>query len=79
MTHVPFWRSLTFCACVLFAAPAWGEEEEDTPARPVVSAAEEASSVDAGSAVSRAGARALVDGGRYEEAVVMLGTASSGR
>ena len=72
MTHRPLWRALAFCACLMIAAPAWGGDEDGSSASVAV-AAEEAPSADAGGAVSRAGAKALVDAGRYEEAVMMLG------
>ena len=72
MTQLPLRRSLAFCVCLLLAAPAWGGED-DGPARTLGTAAEEAASASAGSAANRAEAKALVDGGRFEDAVVMLG------
>ena len=75
MTHLSLCRVLAVCACLLLAAPAWGGDE-DSPAPVQGSATDEAAAeagAGAGAAASRAEARALVDAGRYEEALAVFG------
>ena len=72
MTPLPLWRALAFSVCLLLAAPAWGGDEDGT-ALSVPTVGEDVPGAGAGSATSRAEARALVEAGRYEEAVAMLG------
>ena len=60
MPLVPLCRLLTLCACFMLAAPAWGAEEQSAPA----------SSPQVGSV---ADARALIDVGRFTEALAVLG------
>ena len=67
-------RTLAAAVFFMLAAPAFGAE--DAPVRPVATAADESAGEAAtgeGAAASRAEAKALVDAGRYEEAVVILG------
>ena len=68
-------RTLAAGAFILLAAPAWGGDE-DSPAPVQGSADDEAAAeaaAGAGAAASRAEARALVDAGRYEEALAVFG------
>ena len=60
MPLVPLCRLLTLCACFMLAAPAWGAEEQSAPA----------SSPQVGSV---ADARALIDVGRFVDALAVLG------
>ena len=65
-------RALAAGAFILLAAPTWGADENDpAPGTADKAAAETASG--AGAAASRAEGRALVDAGRYEEALPILG------
>ena len=58
MTHRPFCYALAVAACLLFAVPAWGAEEEPAPSSTP--------------AAGQADARALVDAGRFAEALALL-------
>ena len=82
MTNRPFWRALSFCACLLLALPAWSAVADDTrlePAQPFSlagaaageTAGEDTLAVSAGAA--RAEAKALIDRGRFAEAMNLLG------
>ena len=58
MRHRPFRYALAVAACLLFALPAWGAEEEPAPSSTP--------------AAGQADARALIDGGRFADALALL-------
>ena len=62
MKSFPYWHALAAAACLLLAVPAWGAE--DAPATPPPAPVEEAAGI--------GDAQVLVDGGRFEEAIVAL-------
>ena len=67
MTLTPLCRALAIVACLMLAVPAWGATDEpaDAPAGgPALSSASELTGL--------AAARALVDAGRFEEALAIL-------
>ena len=70
MTHRPLCGALALCACLVLAAPAWGAEEEPAPLPP---SAPEADAAAASAAAARAEAKALLEAGRFGEAVTILG------
>ena len=72
MTHRPLCRTLAVCACLLLALPAWGATEDET-APP---SASDAVSDDAGDVAE---AQALIDAGRFMEAVAILGPLVQGQ
>ena len=83
MTHRPLCRALAFCACVLFAFPVWSAVEDDdaqvepsqTPSK-ISAAAGEATGEDTvavSAGAARAEAKALIDRGRFAEAMNLLG------
>ena len=67
MKHTTFCRVLGFAVCLLFAAPAWSAEEEAVPLQPDSPETNAASAAEVQTA-----ARALLEGGRFEEAIVVL-------
>ena len=62
MKSLPYWRVLAAAACLLSAVPAWGAE--DVPAPPLPALVKDAADI--------GDIQALVDGGRFEEAIVIL-------
>ena len=66
-----FFRALAVCTCLLLALPAWGADDETAPL-----SAPDAVSDDAG---SLAEAQALMDAGRFMEAVAILGPLLQGQ
>ena len=71
-------RVLAVCACLLLALPAWGATEDET-APPSAAAGADAGDAAANDAGSVAEAEALMDGGRFMEAVAILGPLVQGR
>ena len=72
MTHRPLCRAVAVCACLLLALPAWGATEDET-------APPSAADVTANDAGRVAEAEALMDAGRFMEAVAILGPLVQGR
>ena len=63
MRFIPFLGALAVCVCLLPALPAWGATGESAPPAPV----------DTPAAGSPAEARALIESGRFAEALTILG------
>ena len=63
MKSLPYRCALAAAVCLLLALPAWGAEE-DAPAPPPPAPVEDAAGI--------GDAQALIDGGRFEEAIVVL-------
>ena len=63
MKHFSYCRALAVAACLLFALPAWGADDATDPL---------SASTEDGAAAEAVDVQALIDGGRYEEAIVAL-------
>ena len=76
MTPFPFCLALALAACLLFPLHAWGTEDEQVPTPPVAPVADDASeAAEAGGASvspDQAAAKALIDDGQFEQALVLL-------
>ncbi len=64
MKHFPYCRALAVAACLLLTLPAWAADDATDPLpSPLTEDAADTDAVDV---------QALIDGGRYEEAIVLL-------
>jgi len=64
MKHFPYCRALAVAACLMFALPAWSADDATDPLP--------SARAEDGAATEAVDAQALIDGGRYEEAIVVL-------